>query len=68
LAQIARDALLELSTPPFRLRPCEVLIQVVHCLELAAIDGNEYCEVGFAKGSQVRPFSGQQSTRKQKER
>ena len=40
LAQIARDALLQLGTPPFHLRPCEVLVPVVHGLELAAIDGN----------------------------
>jgi hypothetical protein len=40
LAQIARDALLQLGTPPFHLRPREVLVPVVHGLELAAIDGN----------------------------
>jgi hypothetical protein len=40
LAQIARDALLQLGAPPFHLRPCEVLIPVVHGFELAAIDGD----------------------------
>ncbi|VIO78438.1 hypothetical protein CI41S_62790 [Bradyrhizobium ivorense] len=40
LAQIARDALLELSTPPLHLRSGEVPVPVVHCLELAAIDGD----------------------------
>src|ERR1700682_2617541 len=40
LAQIARDALLQLGTPPFHLRPREVRIPVVHGLELAAVDGN----------------------------
>ena len=40
LAQIAPDALLQLGTPSFHLRPCEVLVPVVHGLELAAIDGN----------------------------
>ena len=40
LAQITRDALLQLGTPPFHLRPREVLVPVVHGLELAAIDGN----------------------------
>src|SRR3974377_1777774 len=40
LAQIACDALLQLGTPPFHLRPCEVLVPVVHGFELAAIDGD----------------------------
>ena len=40
LAQIACDALLQLGTPPFHLRPREVLVPVVHGFELAAIDGN----------------------------
>jgi hypothetical protein len=40
LAKIARDTLLQLSTPPFHLRPCEILVPVVHGLELAAIDGS----------------------------
>jgi hypothetical protein len=40
LAQIARDALLELRPAPLHLRAREVLIAVVHRLELAAIDGN----------------------------
>jgi hypothetical protein len=40
LAQIARDALLQLGTPPFHLRPREVLVPIVHGLELAAIDRN----------------------------
>ena len=34
----------------------------------SALSSIEYYEVGVAEGSQVRPFSGQQSTRKQKER
>src|SRR3954469_24132408 len=40
LAQITRDALLQLSAPPLHLRPCEVLVPVVHGFELAAIDGD----------------------------
>jgi hypothetical protein len=40
LVQIARDALLKLSAPPFHLRLCEVLVPVVHGFELAAINGN----------------------------
>src|SRR6202049_3394217 len=40
LTQIARDALLQLGTPPFHLRSREVLVPVVHGFELAAIDGN----------------------------
>ena len=40
LAQIARDALLQLSTPTFHLRPREVLVPVVHGFELAAINRN----------------------------
>ena len=40
LAQIARDTLLQLGTPPLHLRPCEVPVPVVHGLELAAIDGD----------------------------
>ncbi len=43
LAQIARDALLQLSTPPLHLRPREVLVPVVHGFELAAIDGDARC-------------------------
>jgi hypothetical protein len=39
LAQIARDAFLQLSTPPFHLCAREVLVPVVHGLELAAVDG-----------------------------
>src|SRR5437660_7532622 len=38
LAQIARDTLLQLGTPPFHLRPCEVLVPIVHRFELAATD------------------------------
>ena len=40
LAQIARNALLQLGTPPFHLRPCEVLVPVVYGLKLAAIYGD----------------------------
>ena len=40
LAQIARDALLELCPAPLHLRAREVLVPVVHRLELAAVDGN----------------------------
>ena len=40
LARIARDTLLQLRTPPLHFRPCEVLVPVVHGLELAAIDGD----------------------------
>src|SRR5690349_9499276 len=40
LAQIARDALLELCPAPLHLRPRDVLVPVVHRLELAAVDGN----------------------------
>jgi hypothetical protein len=40
LAQIARDALLELRSAPLNLRAPEVPIAVAHRLELAAIDGN----------------------------
>ena len=40
LAQIALDALLELSPAPLHLRTREVPITIVHRLELAAIDGN----------------------------
>jgi hypothetical protein len=36
LAQIARDALPQLSTSPFHFRSCEVPVPVVHGLELAA--------------------------------
>src|SRR5262249_13886220 len=39
LAQVARDALLQLRTPPLHLRLCEVLVPIVHDFELAAIDG-----------------------------
>ncbi|KRQ17698.1 hypothetical protein AOQ71_00055 [Bradyrhizobium manausense] len=40
LAQIAGDALLQLSAPPFHLRAREVPVPVVHGLELAPIDGD----------------------------
>jgi hypothetical protein len=40
LAQIARDAFLQLGTSPLHLRSCEVLVPVVHGFELAAINGN----------------------------
>src|SRR6266700_7760691 len=40
LAQIARDAFLKLCSATFYLRAREVLVPVVHRLELAAIDGN----------------------------
>ena len=40
MAQITRDAFLKLSTSPLHLRPREVLVPVVHGLELAAIDGD----------------------------
>src|SRR5258705_6723920 len=43
LAQITRDALLELCPAPLYLRAREVLIPVVHRLELAAVDGNARC-------------------------
>ena len=43
LAQIARNALLELCSAPLHLRAREVLIPVVHRLELAAVDGNARC-------------------------
>src|ERR1700755_2822070 len=39
LAQIASDALLQLSAASLHLRPREVLVPVVHGFELAAIDG-----------------------------
>jgi hypothetical protein len=38
--QSRRDALLQLGMPPRHLRRREVPVPVVHCLELAAIDGN----------------------------
>jgi hypothetical protein len=40
LAQISRHALLKLRTPPLHLRAREVLVVVVDCLELAAVDGD----------------------------
>jgi hypothetical protein len=40
LAQVARDALLKLSTPPLHLRLCEVLVPIVYGFELAPIDGD----------------------------
>src|ERR1700687_4594779 len=40
LLQIARDALLDLRHAPLHLGPREVLVPVVDCLELAAIDRN----------------------------
>ena len=40
LAQISCHALLQLGTSPFYLRPCEVLVPVVHGLELAPIEGD----------------------------
>jgi hypothetical protein len=40
LAQIARDALLQLGTPPFHPRPREGSCPVVHGFEFAAIDAN----------------------------
>jgi len=43
LAQIARNALLELCPAPLYLRAREVPVAVVHRLELAAIDGNARC-------------------------
>src|SRR5271155_3227720 len=40
LVQIAGDALLNLRHPPLHLRPGEVLVSVVHRLELAAVNRN----------------------------
>jgi hypothetical protein len=36
--------------------------------QLAPLFDLTSCDVGFADGSQIRPFSSQQNTRKQKER
>jgi hypothetical protein len=58
LAQIARDALLQLSAPPLHFRPCEVLVPVVHGLELAAIDGDaRRCEKATPSESRHRKMS-----------
>src|SRR5262245_23320688 len=40
LRQITRDALLQSRAPPFELGLCEILVSIVDCLELAAIDGH----------------------------
>ena len=40
LAQIPRNALPQLGTPPLHLRPCEVLVPVIYGFELAAIHGD----------------------------
>ena len=40
LAQIASHALLQLRPAPFYLAACEVLVAIVHRLELATVDGH----------------------------
>jgi hypothetical protein len=39
--QIALDALIDLRHTPLHFRVGEVLVAVVHCLELAAVDGDQ---------------------------
>jgi hypothetical protein len=59
LAQITREALLELRSAPFYLRPREVPIAIVHRLELAAVDAHQIggALAAFGAGA-VRSFTG----------
>jgi hypothetical protein len=54
LAQIARNALLQPGTPTLHLRPREVLVPIVHGLELAAIDGQRSRSQGVLSRGRVR--------------
>ena len=53
LAQITRDTFIKLCPTPFHLRAREVLVPVVHRLELAAVDGNACCRKKTHRAAQL---------------